>query len=142
MLRLIKASNIENVNTECELFAMTYSMYLIKKKDWISYLYPIFEQYILFKYPDLNFTFDHFDVFLRVYITSCVNQYWLYDEYFNLIGFGVYKAPSNLANHSCDPNIMHFFDGIKLVKRAIKPIKAGDPVEITYIDGTWMPFNF
>jgi len=37
---------------------------------------------------------------------------------------------------------MHFFDGIKLVERAIKPIKAGDPVEITYIDGTWMPFNF
>ncbi|KAL1586937.1 hypothetical protein WHR41_04017 [Cladosporium halotolerans] len=44
------------------------------------------------------------------------------------------------ANHSCDPNLIVFFNQPQLLLRALKPIKKGDELFIKYVD-TSNPFS-
>lgn len=120
---------------------MTYSLHYLNSEYWVEYLRAVFEEYIALKFPELKMSFDEFDLFLRVFISSTVNQFWMYDDECNLIGVGTIKAPSNLINHSCEPSILHHTEENRIVFRACKPIQKGDAVFMTYIDGKSMPFK-
>ena len=43
---------------------------------------------------------------------------------------------SSSMNHSCEPNAVVVFDGPKLSVRALKPVKAGEEVFISYVDSS------
>ena len=44
------------------------------------------------------------------------------------------------ANHSCEPNLVVFFNQPQLLLRALKPIRKGDDLFIKYVDTT-NPFS-
>ena len=50
-------------------------------------------------------------------------------------GSGLYKLQSS-CNHSCDPNASASFpnNSFQLVMKALKPIKAGEEILISYLD--------
>lgn len=39
-----------------------------------------------------------------------------------------------LINHSCDPNCVAVFDGLRCAIRSIRPIAAGEEITIPYIE--------
>uniref|UniRef100_UPI00358EEA8A histone-lysine N-methyltransferase SMYD3-like n=1 Tax=Myxine glutinosa TaxID=7769 RepID=UPI00358EEA8A len=49
------------------------------------------------------------------------------------IGVGIYPSLS-LLNHSCEPNCVTVFDGIKLLLRTVKDVQQGEELLISYID--------
>ena len=49
------------------------------------------------------------------------------------IGVGIYQTPS-LLNHSCLPNCVAVFNGIKLLIHATEQIKQGDELTISYTE--------
>jgi len=52
---------------------MTYSLHYLNSEYWVEYLRAVFEEYVVLKFPELKLSFDEFDLFLRVFISSTVN---------------------------------------------------------------------
>ncbi|KAJ5542285.1 hypothetical protein N7535_004705 [Penicillium sp. DV-2018c] len=64
-----------------------------------------------------------------------VNRFSLTNSVFTRVG--LYMHPyASLINHSCDYNSVVAFDGEELYVKAIRPIKKGEQIFITYTDPT------
>ncbi|XP_058792910.1 SET and MYND domain-containing protein 4-like [Phymastichus coffea] len=50
------------------------------------------------------------------------------------VGSGLYCVGS-LMNHSCAPNTFRYFEGLKMITRALEPIKVGDQIFTCYGGG-------
>lgn len=61
------------------------------------------------------------------------NCFTISDTELQEIGVGLYPSLS-LLNHECSPNCVMVFEGTKLHLRAVKDIKVGDELTISYID--------
>jgi hypothetical protein len=71
----------------------------------------------------------------RLYCTLLVNTHTLTTA--TLDPIGMYFHPlSALPNHSCDPNAVITFSGPTLSLRALRPLKEGEEITLTYIDST------
>lgn len=68
------------------------------------------------------------DFFSRV---AC-NCFRIENENLDLLGLALYPGAS-FFNHSCAPNAVYIFDGKCMVFRALRPIKPGEEVLISYI---------
>ena len=62
-----------------------------------------------------------------------VNNHTLCDEELQEVGVGLYPLAA-LANHDCAPSAVQTFDGGTVVFRALRPLAAGEPVTIAYIE--------
>lgn len=70
-----------------------------------------------------------FECFCRL----CINSFTITNCELNEIGSGLYLAESQM-DHSCIPNAAPVFNGHRVVIRAIKTIKSGQPITINYVD--------
>lgn len=65
-----------------------------------------------------------------------LNAFCFTDQLYDYIG--VYLHPyAALINHSCDYNSVVVFDGEELSVKAVRPIKKGEQIFISYIDTTY-----
>jgi len=71
-------------------------------------------------------------------MTTSFNHFWVYDEERTQISISLMKAPSNLVNHSCKPNLMYFFKENRVVLRAMRDIEEGEMLCINYLDDRWL----
>jgi hypothetical protein len=71
----------------------------------------------------------------RLYCTLLVNTHTLTTA--TLDPIGLYFHPlSSLPNHSCQPNATITFAGPTLSLRALRPLKEGEEITLSYIDST------
>eukprot|EP00347_Sterkiella_histriomuscorum_P016768 403351926 len=76
---------------------------------------------------------DNFKLIVHLYFLSICNGFGIADNQMLRIGTGLYY-PSNLLNHSCDPNCMVLFRGQTQFIVTCRPIEADEEITICYID--------
>ncbi|OTF84154.1 hypothetical protein BLA29_011193, partial [Euroglyphus maynei] len=69
------------------------------------------------------------DKLFKYFCIICINSFQITNCELNGIGSGLYLAESKL-DHSCTPNAAPVFNGQRIVIRAIKVIKSGEPITI------------
>lgn len=89
---------------------------------------------VFLRCPSLSVDIVNFKLILHVFSLLEVNSFGVANAKSQIrVGTGLYY-PTNLLDHSCDPNAIAVFRDRKQFIIAIKPIKKGDPVNISYID--------
>ncbi|OLY77947.1 Histone-lysine N-methyltransferase SMYD3 [Smittium mucronatum] len=64
-----------------------------------------------------------------------INSFSLLDSECNNLGIGLYTS-GFIFNHSCRPNCVSFFNGKKMIVRAVSPISINEELTISYLDQT------
>lgn len=83
----------------------------------------------------LNVLFER-DWLFKLYCKLFINGFAILNEIITEIGYGMY-IPASIFDHSCTPNAISVFDGIKLEIRAMASIDTSlEPILITYLDIT------
>ncbi|XP_075059652.1 histone-lysine N-methyltransferase SMYD3 isoform X2 [Mixophyes fleayi] len=101
-------------------------------QEGLGHLALTLEQYLkkeLQDYSQLPPGFQILDYFGKL---TC-NSFTIGDGEMQDVGVGVYPSMS-LLNHSCDPNCVIVFEGIRMHLRAVKEIPKGEELTISYID--------
>lgn len=91
--------------------------------------------YTLSEYAGKTVTLPDLHGLLKLYGKIVINSYTIYDGELRDLGHGIYLSSSKL-NHSCRPNAVATYHGVKLVVKAVRDIPDGthDKVFITYIN--------
>ncbi|KAH7638836.1 set and mynd domain-containing protein [Dermatophagoides farinae] len=72
-------------------------------------------------------------VLFKFYCISCSKFLKIVNYELEKLGAGLYIAESQIG-HSCTPNSAQLFNGNQIVMRAIKPIKSGTQITVSYVD--------
>jgi len=89
---------------------------------------------VFIRCPVLEINLDNFKLICHLYCLLEVNAFGIAEPNTLLrIGTGLY-FPSNLLNHSCDPNCVVVFQGRTQFIVATKDIEKDDELTISYID--------
>ena len=89
---------------------------------------------VFLRCPALSVNIENFKLILHVYSLLEVNSFGVSNAKSQIrVGTALYY-PTNLLDHSCDPNAIAVFRDRKQFILAIKKIEPGQPVNISYID--------
>lgn len=108
-----------------------------QKKEGLSHLASMLQLYLQQELPALEqgssaippSCRDPLSLMAKV---TC-NCFTISDGELQEIGVGLYPSLS-LLNHDCGPNCVMVFEGTKLQLRAVRDIKPGDEITISYVD--------
>ena len=78
------------------------------------------------------------DFAARLLAALSTNAHTLCDEELQPVGIGLYPLAA-LTNHACEPSAVQVFDGPDLVLRALRLLKEGEAVTISYVDVAQSP---
>lgn len=80
--------------------------------------------------PDFQFDEEEYKLMLFKYY---INSHRIFNLDSERVGIGLYLG-SSVFGHSCSPNAITVFKGIKLQVRAVKNIPLNEPITISYCD--------
>ncbi|KAJ7340411.1 SET and MYND domain-containing protein 3 [Desmophyllum pertusum] len=100
-----------------------------QRKEAFSTILTVLEHFVGDRDFQKNSPVELFDLFGKI---SC-NSFTICDAELQSLGVGIYQTPS-LLNHSCLPNCVAVFNGIKLLIHATEQIKQGDELTISYTE--------
>ncbi|KAK7913349.1 hypothetical protein WMY93_013560 [Mugilogobius chulae] len=108
-----------------------------QKKEGLSQLASMLQLYLQQEIPSLEQAWSSLppscqDPLSLMGKVTC-NCFTVSDGELQEIGVGLYPSLS-LLNHDCGPNCVMVFEGTKLQLRAVKEIKLGDELTVSYID--------
>jgi hypothetical protein len=94
----------------------------------------LFAAFAFFQCPSLAVNIENFKMIVHLHCISGVNGFGAHYAHTYVVSHhGLYYG-SNFANHSCSPNTVVVNRGREQFLVAIKKIRAGDPITISYID--------
>ncbi|XP_072320858.1 histone-lysine N-methyltransferase SMYD3 [Eucyclogobius newberryi] len=140
--RIIFASCVSTKGNSEELYTLEeheshLSSISEQKKEGLSQLASMLQLYLQQEVPALDQVASSLPPFCQDPLclmgkVTC-NCFTISDGELQEIGVGLYPSLS-LLNHDCGPNCVMVFEGTKLNLRAVKDIKPGDELTVSYID--------